>query len=88
MIHKDAIRARQKLVERLPLTGEILRLTLATDQPGVQVYDGQFNTPAYNAIAIEAQGWPDAPNHSAFPGIALNPGQTYRQTTTWRFDPL
>jgi hypothetical protein len=28
MIHKDAIRARQKFLERLPLTGEILRGSL------------------------------------------------------------
>jgi aldose 1-epimerase len=74
------------------LTGDRLRLTLATDQPGLQVYDGQQGIrpghDPYEGLAIEAQGWPDAPNHPHFPSIALAPAQTYRQTTTWRFDAL
>jgi aldose 1-epimerase len=36
-------------------------------------------------VAIEAQNWPDAPNHPGFPSIELHPGDTYRQTTEWRF---
>lgn len=70
------------------LTGHNLRLTLATDQPGVQVYDGRHNAHPHDGLAIEPQGWPDAPNNAHFPSIALDPGQTYRQTTLWRFDTL
>lgn len=74
------------------LGGDTLSMTLATTEAGVQVYDGlQGIRPGHNAyegLAIEAQGWPDAPNHPDFPSIALNPSDTYRQTTTWQFAPL
>ena len=74
------------------LTGDTLAMTLATTAPGVQIYDGlQGIRPGhapYEGLAIEAQGWPDAPNHPTFPSIALAPGQTYRQTTSWQFDTL
>lgn len=67
----------------LRLTADALRMTIATTAPGIQVFD---NRPEYRAVAIEAQGWPDAPNHAGFPSIELQPGQTYRQVTAWRFD--
>jgi aldose 1-epimerase len=74
------------------LTGDRLVMTLATTAPGLQVYDGlQGIRPGhapYEGLAIEAQGWPDAPNHAGFPSIALAPGQTYNQTTQWRFAAL
>ncbi len=74
------------------LTGDHLRMTLATTEPGLQVYDGMRGIRPghgpYEGLAIEAQGWPDAPNQPGFPSITLAPGQTYRQTTTWRFDAL
>lgn len=74
----------------LTLTGASgLMMTLATTEPGVQIYDGRFTArpgcAAGEGLAIEAQGWPDAPNHPDFPPILLNPGQTYRQITEWRF---
>lgn len=75
--------ARRDIAEALWLTGASgLAMTLATTEPGVQVYDGR---PGYGALAIEAQGWPDAPNHAHFPSIRLDPGETYRQITEWRF---
>lgn len=57
-------------------------MTVATTEAGVQIYDGRS---AYDGIAIEPQGWPDAPNHPGFPPVRLAPGETYRQTTEWRF---
>ena len=59
-----------------------VEMTLATDQPGVQVYDGR---PGHHALAIEPQHWPDAPNHRGFPSIVAGPGAPYRQQTRWRF---
>lgn len=67
----------------IELTGSGLRLQIATDAPGLQVYTGK---PL--GIAIEPQHWPDAPHHPAFPSILLTPGQTYRQTSTYRFSRL
>lgn len=60
-----------------------LTMTLATTQPGVQVYDGRGY--GYAGLAIEPQFWPDAPSHPHFPQITLRPGETYAQTTEWRF---
>jgi hypothetical protein len=38
----------------------------------------------WGAIAIEAQGYPDALHHDNFPPVVLRPGQPYKQTTTYR----
>ncbi len=74
----------------LTLTGTSgVSLTMATTEPGVQIYDGHgARRPGRHAgegVAIEAQGWPDAPNHPQFPSILLRPGETYRQITEWHF---
>ncbi len=82
--------------ERTPLR-DVMRLTgqtgvsmvLATTEPGLQIYDGRAGIRPghgpYEGVAIEAQGWPDAPNQSGFPSILLDTDQTYRQSTQWRF---
>ena len=67
-----------------------LRMTVATTEPGVQIYDGRDarrpGRGAYEAIAIETQGWSDAPSYPAFPPITLRPDAPARQITEWRFD--
>lgn len=64
-------------------------MRLATTEPGLQIYDAQRTARpgknAYEGIAIEAQGWPDAPNHTAFPSVEITPETPYAQTTQWRF---
>ena len=59
-------------------------MTVATTEPGVQLYDCRHD--GFKGIAVEAQGWPDAPNHPGFPTIALAPGETRCQITEWRFN--
>ena len=65
-----------------------VKLTVATSEPGVQVYDARNAArpggPTYEGLAIEAQGWPDAPNKPGFPGIELAAGATVTQITEWR----
>ena len=39
----------------------------------------------HQAIAIEPQNVPDAPNHPNFPSSLLRPGQNYRNRIEWRF---
>jgi aldose 1-epimerase len=39
----------------------------------------------HQAIAIEPQNLPDAPNHANFPSSFLRPGQTYHNRIEWRF---
>ncbi len=69
--------------------GSGVTMTLATTEPGVQIYDGRGALrPGHKGgegVAIEAQGWPDAPSHPHFPSVELRPGETYRQVTEWRF---
>ena len=74
-----------------------LQLNIETTEVGLQVYTGSSlpdltptqcttNPIRPNAgIALEAQGWPDAPNKRTFPSIMLEPSDTYRQITRYTF---
>ena len=77
-----------------PVSGRPLRL--ATTQPGVQVYTGNWldGCPAgpdgyryhdYDGVALECQGFPDAPNRPDFPDQILRPGQPYDQHIRFTF---
>jgi aldose 1-epimerase len=70
-------------------------LAIATTQPGIQFYSGNFLTGtlvgtsghAYrqsDGFALETQHFPDSPNQPSFPTTVLRPGQTYNQTTVWQ----
>ena len=77
---------RPALQLRAPASG--LTLEIATDQPGLQVYSGQGLAAPFvkhGAIVFEPQGFPDAVNQPDFPSVILQPGQTYRRTSTYRF---
>lgn len=65
-------------------------------QVGVQVYSGNFlqglaegkSGSSYNnreGVAIECQGFPDAPNHPEFPSARLDVAQRYDQTIVYKF---
>ena len=67
-----------------------------TTEPGVQLYCGNFldgsNVGKGGAIythrtgfCLETQHFPDSPNHPEFPSSELAPGETYEQTTDYRF---
>lgn len=77
------------LREVLHLQGKSLTLSLATTEPGVQVYDARGarrpGKRAYEGLAIETQFWPDATSHAGFPSILLKPGERRVQVTEWRF---
>ena len=71
-------------------------LEVATDQPCLQFYSGNFldgtlagglngaRYPRRSAFCLEAQKHPDAINHPNLPPITLRPGDTYRQKTVYR----
>jgi galactose mutarotase-like enzyme len=76
-----------------PRTGT--RLELHTDQPGLQVYTGNFldgSRPSPgggryrqgDGIALEPQLFPDTPNRPEFGSALLRPGGVYRSTLEWR----
>lgn len=71
-------------------------LDVLTTQPGVQVYTGNWlgGSPVaksgkpyndYDGVAMECQGFPDAPNHRNFPCQLLGPGELYDQTIIYKF---
>jgi aldose 1-epimerase len=77
-----------------PKTGRVMEVL--TTEPGVQFYTGNFldgtlkgkGGKVYNqryAFCLETQHFPDSPNQPAFPSTTLKPGETYRQTTIYRF---
>ena len=77
-----------------PASGRVL--SMYTTEPGVQFYTGNFldgtqtgrgdvQYAQYHGFALEAQDFPDAVNHPDFPNSVLRPGQTYHQTTEYRF---
>jgi len=72
----------------LRLASSNLQLDCLTTQAALQIYTGDdlsapFTTRA--GICLEAQGFPDAPNHASAPSIDLMPGQIYRHRTLYRF---
>ncbi|PPS90383.1 aldose epimerase family protein [Streptomyces sp. MH60] len=72
-------------------------LRIATDQPGLQFYSGNFLDGTLtgtggslyrqgDALCLETQHFPDSPNHPSFPSTVLRPGETYRTSTVHSFD--
>jgi aldose 1-epimerase len=68
-----------------------LTLTIAGSGPGLQFYSGQYLSRAHpdlgSGIALEPQGFPDAPNHACFPAAILRPGRDYSARIEYRFSP-
>ena len=71
-------------------------LDVSTTEPGIQFYSGNFLDGTIHgkggqvyghrgALALETQHFPDSPNHPTFPSTILQPGQTYRSRTVFRF---
>ena len=76
-----------------PKSGRVLEMY--TTEPGVQFYTsnslnrqkgkGGATYAQYAAFCLEAQHYPDAVHHENFPSIVLKPGETYKQTTVYKF---
>ena len=73
-----------------------IQLEVYTDEPGVQVYTGNFLTGAdtgkygavygkRNAICLETQKYPDTPNKPDWPSAFLAPGNTYTSRCIYKF---
>ncbi|MGW7051276.1 aldose epimerase family protein [Streptomyces sp. NPDC054887] len=62
-----------------PGSGRVV--TIATTEPGVQVY-----TPdGFDGVALETQHFPDSPNRPGFPPVVLRPGEVYASATVYGF---
>ncbi len=77
-----------------PVTGRVLEVI--TDQPGMQLYTGNFldgTNIGHGGVAfthrtgfcLESGHFPDSPNHPDFPTTVLNPGETFKSQTIYRF---
>lgn len=77
-----------------PLTG--ISVEVYTDEPGIQVYTGNFldgsvtgkNGKVYNqraAVCLETQHYPDSPNKTEWPSVTLRPGETYTSHCIYKF---
>jgi aldose 1-epimerase len=84
------------LVARVTEPGSGRILEVLTTEPCLQFYTGvSLAVPPsaaaprgfsqFQGLCLECHGFPDAPHHPQFPSIVLRPGQTYRQTTIYRF---
>ena len=73
-----------------------IQLEVFTDEPGLQVYSGNYldgtqtgkKGIAYayrTAVCLESQHFPDSPNHPNWPSVILEPGQTYQSHCIYRF---
>ncbi|MFV8374783.1 aldose epimerase family protein [Flavobacterium sp. LB1P71] len=71
-------------------------LEVYTDQPGIQLYTGNFldgTLPMRNGgtyahrtgLCLETQHYPDSPNQKDFPSTVLSPGENYKTKTTFKF---
>ncbi len=83
---------RPAVYARSPRTG--IRMVCSTDQPGVQLYTGNFLNTAVGkggamtprqGFCLETQHFPDSPNHPAFPSTLLRAHQEFTSTTVYEF---
>lgn len=77
-----------------PKTG--IEMDVYTDQPGVQVYTGNWMTgnfigkngqkyPAQSAVCFETQHFPDSIHQADYPSIILRPDEKFESITTFAF---
>jgi aldose 1-epimerase len=77
-----------------PQTG--IDLKVYTDEPGIQVYSGNFLDGTVtgkkgivyqqrSAICLETQHYPDSPNKPQWPSVVLRPGETYTSHCIFAF---
>lgn len=91
--------AEPRLAARVahPTSGRVMELL--TDQPGLQFYSGNFLDGTAegkfgrlhrqsDAFCLEPQAWPDTPNRPDFPSARLDPGETYRHVSLYRFSTV
>lgn len=81
-------------VLKCPATG--IMLTMYTNEPGVQIYTGNFLNGAVTGkngivykertgICLETQKYPDTPNKPEWPSAILKPGETYNSHCIYKF---
>ena len=73
-----------------------IKMEIYTEEPAMQFYSGNFmqgknemkggkKDEFRTSFAMETQHYPDSPNQMSFPTTVLNPGQTYRTQSIYKF---
>ena len=86
----------KKLAAKLTSPESGISLEVYTDEPGIQVYTGNFldgtvkgkKGIVYNqraSVCLETQHYPDSPNKPQWPSVILEPGQTYNSECIFKF---
>ena len=77
-----------------PKTG--IKLDVYTDEPGIQIYAGNFLDSTLTgkkgvvyghraSVCMETQKYPDTPNKPEWPSVLLKPGEVYSSHTVFKF---
>ncbi len=68
-----------------------IRMEVSTDFPGLQLYTGMFinvegseKFGPFSGLALETQGYPDAPNQENFSHGFIHPGEIYEHQTRYK----
>ena len=73
-----------------------IKMEIFTSEPGLQFYGGNFMQSKNSfkgggkddfrtAFCLETQHFPDSPNQPSFPSTVLQPGQTYKSSSVYKF---
>ena len=75
-----------------------IRMTCFTDQPGLQLYVPCYELhqkgkngilyPAFSAVCLETQHYPDSINIEHFPSVVLKAGENYKSKTLYHFSVM
>jgi len=88
----DSTKAAATVYE--PTSGRVV--DVYTTEPGIQFYSGNFLDGTITGkggvvytkrfgLCLETEHFPDSPNQSSFPSVVLNPGETYKTQTVYKF---
>lgn len=98
VLNKNGTELQQAATVYDPKSGRLMEVF--TTQPGVQFYTGNFLDGSlmytvggqkyvqHAGLCLETQHYPDSPNQPSFPSSILKPGETYRQTTVYKFSVM
>jgi aldose 1-epimerase len=93
------VREIWKLLLLLCIHRKADKMEVFTDEPGIQVYSGNFLNGTVTgkhgityqqraAVCLETQHYPDSPNRPEWPTVVLRPGEEYSSHCTYKFSTV
>ena len=87
-VHEDQILKHSKVPAEISDKISGRKLTISTNQPGIQLYTGNHLSEKFNqnqGLCLETQHFPDSPNNNKFPTTKLMAKEKYYSETTYLF---